>query len=152
MTELQSEPRRRSPATARYAEKKQAIVAAASEILNRDGVKGMTLANVASRVGLITTSVTYYFKKKEDLAVACFLDGIARFDELIDRRSADPTGRTHACCALLELWLDLHRRIAAGEAPADRVVQRHPRLAEAAARRRARSVHALLRQGARACS
>ena len=44
----------RSAATARYARKKQAIVAAASDILNHHGVKGMTLAGVASRVGLIT--------------------------------------------------------------------------------------------------
>ena len=71
------------PATARYTRKKQAIVAAASEILNRDGIKGMTLANVAARVGLITTSVTYYFKKKEDLAVACLLEGIERFEAIV---------------------------------------------------------------------
>ena len=93
-----TEPRRRSGgATARYAEKKKAIVAAASDILNHHGVKGMTLAGVASRVGLITTSVTYYFKKKEDLAVACFLDGIARFDALVDRRAAHERSRTRAC-------------------------------------------------------
>jgi AcrR family transcriptional regulator len=102
--------------TARYARKKQAIVAAASEILNRDGVKGMTLASVASRVGLITTSVTYYFKKKEDLAVACFLDGIRRFDEVITEalRAPDPQAKL---LRLFDQWLDLHRRIAIGEAP-----------------------------------
>ena len=77
----------------------------------------MTLAGVASRVGLITTSVTYYFKKKEDLAVACFLDGIARFDELATDalRMDGPHARVQR---LLEAWLDLRRRIAAGEAPA----------------------------------
>lgn len=104
-------------ATARYARKKEAIVAAASDLLNHQGVKGMTLAGVASRVGLITTSVTYYFKKKEDLAVACFLDGIARFDELATAalRMDGPHARVQR---LLEAWLDLRRRIAAGEAPA----------------------------------
>lgn len=104
-------------ATARYARKKEAIVAAASDILNHQGVKGMTLAGVASRVGLITTSVTYYFKKKEDLAVACFLDGIARFDELATDalRMDGPHARVQR---LLEAWLDLRRRIAVGEAPA----------------------------------
>jgi AcrR family transcriptional regulator len=107
----------RSGATARYARKKQAIVAAASDILNHHGVKGMTLSGVASRVGLITTSVTYYFKKKEDLAVACFLDGIARFDELATDalRMNGPHARV---LRLLEAWLELRRRIAAGEAPA----------------------------------
>jgi AcrR family transcriptional regulator len=101
--------------TARYARKQKAIIAAASEILNCDGVKGMTLASVASRVGLITTSVTYYFKRKEDLAVACFFDGIARCEELIDDalRAADPHARL---LRLLESWIDLRRRIAAGQA------------------------------------
>src|ERR687896_413107 len=103
-------PGQTAAGTARYARKKKAIIAAASEILNRDGVKGMTLASVASCVGLITTSVTYYFKRKEDLAVACFLDGIARCEELIDDalRAADPQARL---LRLLESWIDLRRRI-----------------------------------------
>lgn len=105
-----------APATARYTRKQQAIVAAASAILNRDGVKGMTLASVAARVGLITTSVTYYFKKKEDLAVACFLEGIERFDEIISQALPAPDARQRLL-RLLELWLDLNRRIATGEAP-----------------------------------
>jgi AcrR family transcriptional regulator len=107
----------RTAATARYERKKQAIIAAASDILNHHGVKGMTLAGVASRVGLITTSVTYYFKKKEDLAVACFLDAIERFDALaVDAlRVNGPHARVQR---LLAAWLDLRRRIAAGEAPA----------------------------------
>jgi AcrR family transcriptional regulator len=106
----------RGTATARYEAKKRAIVAAATSILNRDGVKGMTLASVAAQVGLITTSVTYYFKKKEDLAVACFLDGIARFHELTleATREATPERRIHQ---LLTIWLELHRRIVLGEAP-----------------------------------
>ena len=101
----------------KYARKQQAIIAAASEILNRDGVKGMTLANVASRVGLITTSVTYYFRKKEDLAVACFLDAIARVDALVEAaaQEPDPPARVQR---LLRLWLELRQRIVAGEEPA----------------------------------
>ena len=111
-----SPSRKAAAATPRYARKKQAIVAAASEILMRDGVKGMTLANVATSVGLITTSVTYYFKKKEDLAVACFLEALERFDALATeaRQAADPPARL---LRLIHLWLDLYRRIRIGEAP-----------------------------------
>jgi len=69
--------------TDRFERKKEAIIAAAAGIINRRGVKGMTLADVAASVDLITTSITYYFKKKEDLAVACYLRGIERFDALI---------------------------------------------------------------------
>jgi AcrR family transcriptional regulator len=107
----------RPAATARYQRKKQAIVAAACEILNRDGIKGMTLANVAARVGLITTSVTYYFKKKEDLAVACLRDGIERFEALLDEALTESTAPARLR-KLLDLWLDLQRRIVIGEAPA----------------------------------
>ena len=96
--------------TARYARKKQAIIAAACEILNRDGVKGMTLSNVASRVGLITTSVTYYFKKKEDLAVACLLDSIERFDAMMEGalQAGDPRSQLRS---LIDAWLSAQRGI-----------------------------------------
>jgi AcrR family transcriptional regulator len=96
--------------TDRYARKKEAIIAAAAGIMNRRGVKGMTLSDVAESVGLITTSVTYYFKKKEDLAVACFLASIARFDALIDAAlgAADPRERLKR---FITLYLDLNRRI-----------------------------------------
>src|SRR4029079_11461156 len=93
---------------------KEAVRAAAAGILNRGGVRGMTLADVAASVDLITTSVTYYFKKKEDLAVACFLRGIERFDALIGEalKEATPPDRL---LRFLELYLDLNQRIREGE-------------------------------------
>ncbi|HWA31220.1 MAG TPA: TetR/AcrR family transcriptional regulator [Rhizomicrobium sp.] len=103
--------------TDRFARKKEAIIAAATGILNRRGVKGMTLADVAASVDLITTSVTYYFKKKEDLAVACFLSSIERFDTLITAAlgARDPRDRLHS---FLRLYLELNRRVRlAEEAP-----------------------------------
>src|SRR5271154_3028948 len=105
------------PATARFNRKRDAIVAAATGILNSRGVRGMTLALVAERVGLITTSVTYYFKKKDELAAACFMSGIERLMALIHeaRREATVSGRVRR---LLELYIDLRAQIAAGEAPA----------------------------------
>ncbi len=45
-------------ATERYARKKEAILAAATAVLNRQGVRGMTLADVAARVGLIGAAST----------------------------------------------------------------------------------------------
>ena len=100
--------------TGRYARKREAIIAAAAGIMNRRGVKGMTLADVAASVDLITTSVTYYFKKKEDLAVACFLASIERFDTLISASSGpdDPRERLRR---FITLYLDLNRRIRLGE-------------------------------------
>jgi AcrR family transcriptional regulator len=111
-----SRPAKATGGDTKYARKQQAIIAAASEILNRDGVKGMTLANVASRVGLITTSVTYYFRKKEDLAVACFIDAIGRVDALVETASQepDPPARVQR---MLQLWLEFRHRVVTGEEP-----------------------------------
>jgi AcrR family transcriptional regulator len=106
-----------SASTARYAKKRDAVVAAATELLNHRGVKGMTLSDVAASVGLITTSVTYYFKKKEDLAAACFISGIARYDALISEalEAATPQARLYK---FLSLYLDVKARIRVGEEPA----------------------------------
>ena len=104
------------PVTARFNRKREAIVAAATEVLNRRGVRGMTLALVAERVGLITTSVTYYFKKKDALAAACFQSGIQRLLALVHEARLQPTGSARVR-RLLELYIGLRGRIAAGEAP-----------------------------------
>ena len=58
--------------TRRFREKRDAILAAAADAINEQSAKGMTFADVARRVGLNTTSVTYYFKRKDDLAAAAF--------------------------------------------------------------------------------
>ncbi|WP_165185005.1 TetR/AcrR family transcriptional regulator [Caulobacter soli] len=104
-----------SPATERYAKKKEAILAAATAILNRQGVKGMTLADVAAKVGLITTSVTYYYRKKDDLAAACFMRGLERFDALVGEAGKAPDAPSRLL-AFLDLYLDLNRRVRLGEA------------------------------------
>jgi AcrR family transcriptional regulator len=58
--------------TRRFRAKRDLILAAAADAINEQSAKGMTFADVARRVGLNTTSVTYYFKRKEDLAAAAF--------------------------------------------------------------------------------
>jgi AcrR family transcriptional regulator len=102
--------------TQRFSQKREAIMAAATEILNQRGVRGMTLALVAERVGLITTSVTYYFKKKDELAAACFVSGIQRLMVLVREARREPTAEARIR-RLLELYLDLRARISLGEAP-----------------------------------
>ena len=57
--------------TDRCERKREAILDAATHILNRKGIKGLTLGDTAAAVDLSTTSVTYYFKRKDDLAAAC---------------------------------------------------------------------------------
>src|SRR5258708_14940818 len=52
------------------------IPAAAARQFKKYGLKGATLADVAGSVDLLTNSVTYYYRRKEDLVAACLLRAI----------------------------------------------------------------------------
>ncbi|WP_394763990.1 TetR/AcrR family transcriptional regulator [Phenylobacterium sp.] len=103
--------------TDRFERKREAILDAATDLLNTRGVKGLTLSVAAAAVDLSTTSVTYYFKRKDDLAAACMLRGIAAMMQIVQTAMAEstPQARLHA---LLSRYLDRVRRAAIGEAPA----------------------------------
>ena len=77
--------------TKRFQAKRDAILAAAAEAINDQSAKGMTFADVASRVGLNTTSVTYYFRRKEDLASACFEYTLDRLQAMLDQAMEETT-------------------------------------------------------------
>ncbi len=79
------------PQTARFQEKREAILGAAALLFNERGVKGATLSDIAASVGLATNSVTYYYRKKEDLAAACVLRAIERYESLIIEAASETT-------------------------------------------------------------
>jgi len=103
-------------ATSRFERKREAILDAATLLLNRRGVKGLTLSEAAAAVGLSTTSVTYYFKRKDELAGACMLRGIAALDAIAERAMAEPSPQARLKL-LLELYMERLRQSLAGEAP-----------------------------------
>lgn len=75
--------------TPRYARKNEAVLGAAARLFNEQGLKGVTLADVAVCVGLNTTSLTYYFGRKEDLAAACLRRSIAAMDAIAEAAMAE---------------------------------------------------------------
>lgn len=79
------------PKTRRFRAKREAIVDAATLLFNQRGVKATTLADIASSVGLVTNSVTYYYRKKEDLATVCFLRAIDAFNVMVGVASREAT-------------------------------------------------------------
>jgi AcrR family transcriptional regulator len=104
-------------ATDRFERKRGAILDAATELLNTRGVKGLTLGLAAEAVNLSTTSVTYYFKRKDDLAAACMLRGLATLHDIASRALGEttPGAQLHA---LLTLYLERVRLAETGQAPA----------------------------------
>ena len=96
--------------TQRFQQKRDRILDAATRLINRHGVKGMTFVEVAELVELNTTSVTYYFKRKELLAAAVLGRTIDRLEALIREAGAQPTPRARVA-RYVEAHLELHARI-----------------------------------------
>ncbi|MDO9431039.1 MAG: TetR/AcrR family transcriptional regulator [Phenylobacterium sp.] len=108
--------RKGARSTDRFQKKREAILDTSTILLNEHGVKGLTLAVAASAVGLSTTSVTYYFKRKDDLAAACIMRGLDWLLAAVEASliESTPQARLHK---LLELYLERLRLTAVGEAP-----------------------------------
>ena len=86
-------PYRDAPSTQgtdRFERRRADIVAAAIPVLNDQGFKGMRLTAVAELIGLRATGVTYYFPRKEELAVACIESGFAVLDGLVAEAEREP--------------------------------------------------------------
>lgn len=101
--------------TRRYEARRNAIVRSAVAELNRNGVKGMTLGDVAARLDLVPTGVIYYFRNKEELAAAVFQKGIDAFEEMTALAAGRPTA-AERLTAFLHVYFDYARRLDLGEA------------------------------------
>lgn len=105
-----------APQTRRYAQKRDAILDAAAVLFNQKGLKGTTLAAVADSVGLMTNSVTYYYRKKEELATAGLLRSIASLQGLAETAAAEPTAEARVT-RLFRLYYERAAAIAQGTSP-----------------------------------
>jgi AcrR family transcriptional regulator len=108
-------PAAREP-TRRFEARRRAIVASAVAELNQKGIRGMTLGEVAARLDLVPTGVIYYFRNKDELASACFLSAIARFEALIAEAVGAAAGPTERVDRFLRSYIAFRRQAALGEA------------------------------------
>lgn len=104
-----------SDASPRFVEKRDRIIDAAATLINDHGLKGLTFVKVAEAVGLNTTSVTYYFKRKEMLAAAAIGRTIDMLAGLIETAGAADTQRDRVRL-LLKLYLTQAGHARLGEA------------------------------------
>lgn len=90
--------------TGRYRQKREAILNAAARLFDENGVKGTMLSEVASQVGLSTNSITYYFKKKEDLVSACLLHTTQTLASLADAAAQAETPEQRVTLFVTARW------------------------------------------------
>jgi AcrR family transcriptional regulator len=95
--------------TQRFARRRDEILDLASELINVHGTRGMTLTAVAKALGLDTSSVTYYFKRKDLLAAACLERTLTWLRDAAAGAAREPDVRSRVR-AFLALQFDLHRR------------------------------------------
>src|SRR6202008_18438 len=75
----------------RFERKRELLLDVATGLINERGVKGMTLLDVAQAVGVKTTSITYYFRRKELIAAAVFEKTLARLEAFVVEAASAPT-------------------------------------------------------------
>ena len=99
----------------RFERRRADIIVAAIPVLNSHGFKGMRLTTVAELIGLRATGVTYYFPRKEELAVACLESGYAIFNDLLDQAEQGPDSASRIA-RLIALFVDRDAAVRRGEA------------------------------------
>ncbi len=104
-----------APGPDRFERRRADIIAAAIPVLNGHGFKGMRLTAVAELIGLRATGVTYYFPRKEELAVACLESGYAIFHELLDQAEQAPDAASRIA-RLISLFVERDAAVRRGEA------------------------------------
>lgn len=121
-----------SAATPKGERRRQALAAAASELLDAGGFDAVKHRAVAERAGLPLASTTYYFDSLDELVVAAVEHGAAAELAEVRARIDEVTRRRRGVDAAAELVLDLLVGPEGGDR--ERVVARYERFVASARR------------------
>lgn len=100
----------------RFRAKRDLILDAAARVINQRGLRGLTFVSVAEAVEMNTTSITYYFKRKELLAAAALDRSIQHLTDKIDIAGQEPDPERRVA-RLLRLALDQNAEERLGTRP-----------------------------------
>ncbi len=78
-------------ATEKFVRKQAAILSAATREINVYGLKDTTISMLAESADMATTSITYYFKRKEDLVAACYHYAFEKINRVIAQAEPAPS-------------------------------------------------------------
>ena len=91
--------------------RREALLDAAAAMFAAKGYDGTSIRDIAGAVGMLPGSLYYHFKSKEELLLAVYRKGVARFEAAIDAAlgstAAEPWQAIEAACAAhLSILLD----------------------------------------------
>ncbi len=102
-TPRSSRPTRYTPR--KHDRRRDELVAIASAELNEHGVRGLVMADVAAKAGMSKANLTYYFRRKEDLAERCFDAAIDAYRAMIADAAEAPSPRERVA-SLIARYID----------------------------------------------
>lgn len=101
-------------ATEKFVRKQAAVLSAAARVINVYGLKDTTISMLAESADMATTSITYYFKRKQDLVAACYRYAFEKINRIIAQAepASNPVERLRL---FMERYYDLQYDIAIGK-------------------------------------
>jgi AcrR family transcriptional regulator len=83
--------------------RRQAVLDIAAEMFAARGYAGTSIRSITTSVGMLPGSIYYHFRSKEELLLAVYREGVARFEAAIDAALAEghdgPWQALEAACA-----------------------------------------------------
>lgn len=91
--------------------RREALLDAAAAMFAAKGFDGTSIRDIAGAVGMLPGSLYYHFRSKEDLLIAVYRKGVARFEDAIDAALENTVDEPWqaieaACAAHLRVLLD----------------------------------------------
>jgi AcrR family transcriptional regulator len=91
--------------------RRQAVLDIAAQMFAAKGYAGTSIRSITAAVGMLPGSIYYHFKSKEELLLAVYREGVARFEIAIDAALAEDSGEPWhaleaACAAHLSILLN----------------------------------------------
>ena len=96
--------------TQKYKRKQTEILATAARVFNENGLKDTTLATLAASVDMTFANLTYYFKRKDDLVVACYRYAFGELRQIITQAQQASTSYERLR-TFLELYFAFQKEI-----------------------------------------
>lgn len=102
---MANQSKKREGMTRIQSERRKALIEATMQVMTEQGLTGLTLARVASRVGLTAAMINFHFDSKEALLLATLHEVASEFEEyvvsILDDLDGDPVVN-------LRRFLDVH--------------------------------------------
>lgn len=104
-------------AAGKHDRRRAEIVALASQQLNQTGLGGLVMADIAAQAGMTKANLTYYFKRKEDLAILCFNTAIDAYQGMIAAAARQPSASRRIEDLILRYFARATRAIRGEDTP-----------------------------------